>query len=205
MDTSGLSTDAEANHDASIQATAAVFCFLSIVATALRVYSRKTKGLSLAVDDYLIFLSLTLAISESVMYAYGAKHYGLGRHLLGLDKQQLVDYAKVYYVSVSRSCIGYSSLYNHCTSCASNFVKVFKFVVMMQWDNADSILLQSGIYAANLCRICKGGNPYPLLQSLCNKNVSDLGMDNRYNCCAMVGWGRPCGSFDMHPRRLQLG
>ena len=105
MDTSGLSTDAEANHDASIQATAAIFCFLSILATSLRVYSRKTKGVPLAVDDYLIFLSLTLAISESVMYAYGAKHYGLGRHLLGLDKQQLVDYAKVYYVSVSRLCI----------------------------------------------------------------------------------------------------
>ena len=118
MDTSGLSTDTEANHDASIQATAAVFCFLSIVATALRVYSRKTKGLHLAVDDYLIFLSLTLAISESVMYAYGAKHYGLGRHLLGLDKQQLVDYAKVYYVSVSRSRITYFALYYHCTFCA---------------------------------------------------------------------------------------
>ncbi|KAL8790241.1 MAG: hypothetical protein Q9195_006464 [Heterodermia aff. obscurata] len=99
MDTSGLSTDAEANHDASIQATAAVFCFLSIAATALRVYARKTKGVPLAVDDYLIFLSLTLAISESILYAYGAKHYGLGRHLLGLNKQQLVDYAKVYYVS----------------------------------------------------------------------------------------------------------
>ena len=126
MDTSGLSTDAEANHDASIQATAAVFCFLSIVTTALRVYSRKKKGVPLAADDYLIFLSLTLAISESVLYAYGAKHYGLGRHLLGLNKQQLVDYAKVYYVSVSGSSIGYFTPYNYYISCASDFVKIRK-------------------------------------------------------------------------------
>lgn len=192
MDTSGLSTDAEANHDASIQATAAVFCFLSIVATALRVYSRKKKGVPLAVDDYLIFLSLMLAISESVMYAYGTKHYGLGRHLLGLDKQQLVDYAKVYYVSVSQLCTGqYLTLYYHC---ASSFVVLRRCtrLIVTRWNNADSILLQPGIFAANLCRVRKDGNSYSLLQGLCNKKVSNLGMDHRYDCCAMVGWCRPC-------------
>lgn len=73
MDTSNLSTDAEANHDASIMSTVGVFFFLSITATGLRSYSRKMKGISSAVDDFLIFLSLTLAIAENIMYAYGVR------------------------------------------------------------------------------------------------------------------------------------
>lgn len=58
MDKTALSTDAEANHKGRIIATVVVLSCLSVLATGLRIISRRMKKLSLGVDDYLVLFSL---------------------------------------------------------------------------------------------------------------------------------------------------
>lgn len=48
----------EENHDAKIIAVIIVFAILSVIATVLRVVSRRMKKTKLAVEDYMVFVAL---------------------------------------------------------------------------------------------------------------------------------------------------
>lgn len=55
------SKNPEANHDAKILAVIIVLTILSVVATVLRVISRRIKKTKLGVEDYMVFVALVRA------------------------------------------------------------------------------------------------------------------------------------------------
>ncbi|MCJ1424402.1 hypothetical protein MMC29_002290 [Sticta canariensis] len=61
----------EANHDAKIIAVIIVLTILSVVATVLRVVSRRMKKTKLGVEDYIVFVALALSMTQSFQVAAG--------------------------------------------------------------------------------------------------------------------------------------
>lgn len=85
------------NHDAEVITIVAVFTTLALIATILRLTSRHLKQVAVGIDDLLIIVGLIISIAESIHIAVGVHSYGLGRHLITLHNEQVVDFQKLWH------------------------------------------------------------------------------------------------------------
>lgn len=72
-----------------------VVAVLATIAVGLRVISRRLHGLSLEVDDYLIFAALPFSLALCVSTLIAVK-YGLGRHADTLSQNQIANEARAF-------------------------------------------------------------------------------------------------------------
>ncbi|KAF2230137.1 hypothetical protein EV356DRAFT_520173 [Viridothelium virens] len=70
---------------------------ITCVTILLRVLARKVKKLSLGADDYMIFIGAGFTIITAGFWIWGVQN-GIGRHLITLESQQIINYFKADYI-----------------------------------------------------------------------------------------------------------
>lgn len=83
---SGLNT----HHGRNTVIVTAVLGFLALFSVFLRIWSRKMRRLSLAVDDYLVMGAMILVIVTVILCDISIAHGGVGNHITSITKHQLV-------------------------------------------------------------------------------------------------------------------
>ncbi|KAL9105821.1 MAG: hypothetical protein Q9227_009077 [Pyrenula ochraceoflavens] len=86
-----LAALSDQNHDAEVYTVASIFSALAVIAVLIRVTSRHMKKVAFGLDDGLIV---------------GVRNYGLGRHLWTLNKEQFVNFNKLWYTVGTLQCTG---------------------------------------------------------------------------------------------------
>ncbi|CAF9932568.1 MAG: hypothetical protein ALECFALPRED_005328 [Alectoria fallacina] len=93
---SGTTLQSSANRDGDLFATGVIMAILATTAVILRMGCKRHLKNPVSADDYLIFLSLVLALGLCAMLILCA-HYGSGRHIYELDFGAITYFLKVQW------------------------------------------------------------------------------------------------------------
>lgn len=78
------------------------FLLLATIFVGLRFWARSVKGLSYALNDYMILVALVFAAGETVILILASTIGGVGYHILQLSYPQTIVLGKVIYTNSSQ-------------------------------------------------------------------------------------------------------